>query len=317
VASASDLEVVEQSKQPAATQQVVTTETGVGVQNAVVEAAAPVASDAPQRVTYENGVGVQGAKSDVVVPASSEAAPITQDTKPQSTASLAPAQESVLERSSEVTLSKKKLMPAPVVVAPGMGEPTKYTLGVDDVIEVSVRRHPEFTDHFLINGEGKIQYKFVGDIEIKGLTKTEVKDKIKQILSKFIINPEVDVTIAEYRSKVIYVIGEVGAPGKYYMKADKISLREAVVQAGLPTLSASMRKTQLIRPDKSGKPMEIKVDLYALLYEGKLNLDQDMIPGDVLHVPATIFAKIMRIINPVAQPILQSDTVRRVGTGGF
>jgi len=111
---------------------------------------------------------------------------------------------------------------------------------------------------------------------------------------------------------------KVGAPGKYYMKADKISLREAVVQAGLPTLSASMRKTQLIRPDKTGRPVEKRVDLYALLYEGKLNLDQDMFPGDVLVVPATLFAKIARIINPIAQPVgAASGTASKVYTGGF
>lgn len=209
-------------------------------------------------------------------------------------------------------------MPLPPTGAPsGVGEPTRYTLGPDDLIEIIVRRHPEFSGNYPINAEGKIQYKFVGDIEIKGLTKTEVKDKITGILSKFVINPDVDVTILEYRSKVIYVIGEVGAPGKYYMKADKVSVREAVVQAGLPMLSASMRKTQLIRPDKSGRPKEKRIDLYALLYEGKLNLDQDMYPGDVLVVPATLFAKIARIINPVVAPIGGADTLRRIGTGGI
>lgn len=208
--------------------------------------------------------------------------------------------------------------PAVAAVSSAIGEPTKYTLGPDDIIEVIVRRHPEFSDKYLVNGEGKIQYKFIGDIEVRGLTKIELKEKLTQILGKYIISPDVEVTILEYRSKVIYVIGEVGAPGKYYMKADKISLREAVVQAGLPTLSAAMRRTTLIRPDKSGKPQQIKIDLYALLYEGKLNLDQDMYPGDVLVVPATLFAKITRIINPVTQPIAQSsDTARRVYTGGF
>ena len=179
-------------------------------------------------------------------------------------------------------------------------EPTRYTLGAEDVIDIAVRRHPEFSDRFPINAEGKIQYKFVGDIEVEGMTKTEVKDLITKILAKYIITPEVDVTILEYRSKVIYVIGEVGRPGKYYMKADRISLREAVVQAGLPTLSASMRRTTLIRPDKSGDPEQSTVDLYALLYEGKLDLDREMQPGDVVVVPATLFAKIFRVISPVA-----------------
>lgn len=212
----------------------------------------------------------------------------------------------------------KKLMPPPQETGPqGTGEPTRYTLGPDDVIEINVRRHPEFSNTYSVNAEGKIQYKFVGDVEIKGLTKTEVKEKIAKILNKYILSPEVDVTIVEYRSKIIYVIGEVGAPGKYYMRADKISLREAMVQAGLPTLSASMRRTQLIRPDKSGKPFTKTIDIYALLYEGKLNLDIDMLPGDVLVVPATLFAKIARIINPIAGPVATSDTLRRAGTGGI
>lgn len=212
----------------------------------------------------------------------------------------------------------KKLMPPPPPLAsPGVGEPTRYTLGPDDIIEIIVRRHPEFSGTYSINAEGKIQYKFVGDVEIKGSTKTDVKEKIAKILNKYILTPEVDVTIVEYRSKVIYVIGEVGAPGKYYMRADRISLREAMVQAGLPTLAASMRRTQLIRPDKSGKPFTKTIDIYALLYEGKLHLDIEMLPGDVLVVPATLFAKIARIINPVAGPVVTSDTLRRAGTGGI
>ncbi len=245
------------------------------------------------------------------------------EVKQEATATVAPVVSetgaSIVRATDQENAPSKKVMPMPAPIAPAssMGEPTHYTLGPDDIIEIIVRRHPEFSGIYPINAEGKIQYKFVGDIEIKGLTKTEVKEKIAKILSKFIINPDVDVTINEYRSKIIYVIGEVGAPGKYYMKADKISLREAVVQAGLPTLSASMRKTQLIRPDKSGKPLEKRVDLYALLYEGKLNLDLDMMPGDVLVVPATVFAKVMRIINPVAQPVMTSDSMRRVATGGI
>jgi protein involved in polysaccharide export with SLBB domain len=252
-------------------------------------------------------------------PVIQEAAAVVGEVKTQVPAQEAKS-EAVMVKAKDDTIPvvAKKVMPLPTVVPQsGIGEPTRYTLGPDDVIEIIVRRHPEFSDKFLINGEGKVQYKFVGDIEVRGLTKTEVKDKIIQVLSKFIISPDVEVTILDYRSKIIYVIGEVGAPGKYYMKADEISLREAVVQAGLPTLSASMRRTQLIRPDKSGKPKIKTIDLYALLYEGKLNLDQIMFPGDVLVVPATVFAKIMRIVNPITAPVASSDTLRRAATGGI
>jgi protein involved in polysaccharide export with SLBB domain len=247
---------------------------------------------------------VVGEKAEVTAPVVAAAA--------QATPSITRAEDETMLTAAQ---RGKKVMPAPPKVAVKTDEPTRYTLGPDDIIEIVVRRHPEFSDKFIVNAEGKIQYKFVGDIEVKGMSKTELKERITQVLSKYIITPDVDISILDYRSKVIYVIGEVGAPGKYFMKADKISLREAVVQAGLPTLSASMRKTFHIRPDKNGKPNQERVDLYALLYEG--NLDRDMQPGDVVYVPATIFAKIMRIISPITSTVASSDTIRRAGTGGI
>lgn len=195
-------------------------------------------------------------------------------------------------------------------------EPLKYTVGPDDVILIDVRRHPEFSGEYTINSEGKIQYKFVGDIPVSGLTKLELKDKLISILAKYVIDPDIDVTISQYRSKVIFIVGEVGAPGKYYMRADTISLREAVVQAGLPTLSASLRRTSLVHPNTNGKPKTENVDLYKLIYEGKLDLDKEMLPGDVLYVPATVFAKVMRVISPVAAPVSPVQTIERAATGG-
>lgn len=212
----------------------------------------------------------------------------------------------------------------PVVATVGMPneEPVKYTLGPEDVIVIDVRRHPEFGGAYAINSEGKIQYKYVGDIHISGLTKTQVKQKFTQLLSSYIVEPTVEVTIAEYRSKVFYVIGEVGRPGKFYMMADEIPIREAVVQAGLPLMSAALKKTKLITPDASGKPVTKSVNLDKLLYKGDLKGNLLMHPGDVLYVPATFLTKVMRVISPVAQPVgtvasTAGSTASLAATGGI
>lgn len=182
-------------------------------------------------------------------------------------------------------------------------DPLKYTLGPDDVLQIDVMRHPEFSGTYPINMEGKLQYKFVGDIDVNGLTKKELEEKIKSIISNFVVSPEINVTILEYKSKVIYVLGEVGQPGRYYMRSENIPVREAVVQAGLPTLSAAMRRCRLVTPDKNGKVRTKSVDLYAILYGGDLRRNIDMRPGDVLYVPATVMAKIIRVINPVTATV--------------
>ena len=199
---------------------------------------------------------------------------------------------------------------------PGTGSdaPSKYTLGINDVIEIVVARHPEVSGQYGINNEGKIQYEFVGDIKIAGMTKNEVTENISQILSKYIISPDVTIKITGYNSKVVYVIGEVGQPGKIYMRGDTISVREALVQAGLPLLSAKTGDGRLITPAADGKPLIKKINVQKLLYEGDLRENLVMKPGDTLYVPPTFLAKALRAIQPVAAPI---GTARTVYTGGL
>jgi polysaccharide export outer membrane protein len=184
-----------------------------------------------------------------------------------------------------------------------VSEEVIYTLGPDDVIEIAVQRHPEFSGTFPINLEGKIQYEFVGDVEVTGLTKKELEAKIKKLIGGYVVNPEVNVTILEYRSKVFYVLGEVGRPGKFYMRSESIPVREAIMEAGLPTIAAAMRKCRLISPAKEGKSKTKSVDVYSLLYAGDLERNIDMKPGDVLYVPSTVMAKVFRTIAPITEPV--------------
>jgi polysaccharide export outer membrane protein len=182
-------------------------------------------------------------------------------------------------------------------------DPLNYTLGPDDVIDIAVMRHPEFSGVYPVNQEGKIQYKFVGDMEVVGLTKAELEQRIRDVLSVYVKEPEVSVTVTEYKSKYFYVLGEVGVPGKYYMRGETITVREAAFEAGLPTSSAAMRKCRLISPSYKGKPNIRKVDLYSVLYGGNLRKNINMTPGDVLYVPSTVMAKVIKVINPVASTV--------------
>ncbi len=194
-------------------------------------------------------------------------------------------------------------------------EQINYTLGPEDVIDISVARHAEFSGIFPVNQEGKIQYKFIGDIDVNGYTKKELEARIRNIISTYVVDPQIDVTIVDFRSKAIYVIGEIGMPGKYYIRSDKIPIREAVMQAGLPTVGAAMRKCRVITPGPPGKIRTKYVDVYAILYGGKLKYNIDMKPGEVLYIPSTIMAKLMRVFAPITSPVISAaDTQTAVET---
>ena len=194
---------------------------------------------------------------------------------------------------------------------------SKYTLGIEDVIQVSVLRHPEVSGQYVINGEGNIQYEFIGDVQVIGLTKDEIAKLLVEKLSNYIISPEVTVKIAGYNSKVVYVIGEVGRPGKIYMRGNTITIREALVQAGLPLLSAKGGKTLLITPSSDGHPQQKNVNVDKLLYKGDLRENLVMSPGDTLYVPPTLMAKALRVIQPVAAPVGTASGLGRTVTTGF
>lgn len=209
----------------------------------------------------------------------------------------------VSETTSSVDINLDAL---PVIQAPPatVAEAMKYTLGPDDVIEIDVRRHPEFSGQYPVNSEGKIEYKFVGDVLVAGLTKLELQERLAKILSEYIVEPDVNVRIVAYLSKVFYVVGEVNGPGKFYMKGNTIPVREALVAAGLPAVgSSAMRKCRLITPNIKGRQSFKYVNAYELLYGGDLGQNVDMKPGEVLYVPSSLMAKVIRVISPVTNAV--------------
>jgi len=183
---------------------------------------------------------------------------------------------------------------------------SRYTLGTNDVLTITVQRHPEVSGKYAINKEGKIQFEFVGDILISGMTKEQAAVVIIRSLGKYILKPDVTVVITEYNSKLVYVVGEVGLPGKIYMRGDTISVRDALLAANLPQLTASTENATLFTPSDNGKVVLKKVNVYALLYKGDLRQNYVMKPGDTLYLPATLWAKVARFLNPVTQPVGQA-----------
>lgn len=189
-----------------------------------------------------------------------------------------------------------------------IGEGELYTLGKGDVIEIIVRNQPEFSGKFVIGPDGNIQYRFVGDIKAEGLTKEELKRVLVEKLKKYVKIPEVSVAILEYRSKFVYILGEVNRPGKYPMMGDKVSLRDAIIAAGLPRDTAALRRVYVIKPDKK-KPVYKKVDLYKLLYKGILKEDVTLTPGDLVVVPATVPSEINKALGNLLSPLTRAAVV--------
>ena len=106
---------------------------------------------------------------------------------------------------------------------------------------------------YLVDNEGNINFPILGEIHVGGLTKSECENMIREKIMPYMAleeNPIVTVRMAGYQ---ISVLGEVARPGTFTVSREKISILEALAQAGDLTIYGQRHNVQLIREDASGK----------------------------------------------------------------
>ncbi len=183
-----------------------------------------------------------------------------------------------------------------------------YTLGPDDVVHIAVRNQRELTGVYAIGRDGKIQLGFIGDLNVNGLTKEQLAKQVEAALKRYIRIPQVNVTIIGFNSKAIYILGRVARPGKYAMRGDTIKLRDAVIAAGLLVQHAKLRKVHIIKSD-AAKPTYRIVDLQNVLYKGKMEQNVDLVQGDIVVVPTTIWGGINDFLTSILSPTTHAGSV--------
>ena len=104
---------------------------------------------------------------------------------------------------------------------------------------------------YLVDRQGNIEFPVLGIIHVEGLTKQEVAYQIKSRLNEQRMIPDAIVTVDIMNFKIT-VIGEVNGAGTQNVIDEKITLFDAIIQAGGVTTNASMGDIQVIREERRG-----------------------------------------------------------------
>ncbi len=94
-------------------------------------------------------------------------------------------------------------------------DPSTYVIGPLDILLIKVFRDTDFTGQYGVRPDGRITLSLVGDMQAAGLTPERLAAQVKQALSNYIINPDVNVSVLQVNSKTYSVTGEVNRPGRY------------------------------------------------------------------------------------------------------
>lgn len=159
-----------------------------------------------------------------------------------------------------------------------------YQIGPGDLLNVKVMQAPELDSEARVNSQNTISLPLLGAVEVAGLTAVGAQDRISVLLSeKYMHDPHVVVSIAEYKSKRVAVIGSVQTPGTYELLG-KGSLLDALAQAGGLADDAS-EIAYVTRKDRAGNEKSVEIDLDLLLDKGQSDLNIPIHMGDVVYIP--------------------------------
>ena len=162
------------------------------------------------------------------------------------------------------------------------GLPEKITLQEGDVVKITFPDAPNLNTTAKISRDGTIRLPSIGEIQVAGMTSSEVE---KALLAKYadqIISKEISVSI-ESANFQIYVTGAVMHPGKVLSDRPLTAL-EAVLEAGGPDYSRANLKDVKITRKFKGRTEHFKVDVQSML-SGKSTESFDLRPNDILFVP--------------------------------
>ena len=167
----------------------------------------------------------------------------------------------------------------------------EYRVGPGDILSIIVYDHPELTipageqrsaadTGNLVNPDGTIFYPYTGRIRVDGQTVDEIRENITTLLSEYIRDPQIEVRVAQFNSKFVFVTGAVNKPGRVALRNTPLTLIDAIQLASGFAPNANHHELKITRQNQTAA-----VSSYELLKAGDLSQNIILRPGDLIHVP--------------------------------
>lgn len=177
-----------------------------------------------------------------------------------------------------------------------LATPQNYMLGPGDVVNVDVWGASQENVSETISPDGTITIEGIGVIQLGGLTVSQAKSRLKQVLGPRYQGSKIDLTLGQTRTITVSVMGEVKMPGTFTMSAFA-TVYNALYMAGGPNEIGTLRNVKVYRKGK----LISNVDVYDFLLNGKLSGDVRLQDNDVITVSP--YESLVNITGKVKRPM--------------
>jgi polysaccharide biosynthesis/export protein len=190
-----------------------------------------------------------------------------------------------------------------------LGFQTDYKVGRQDVLSIEVAEDPDFKKEGPVSEKGTIKYGVLGELKVEGMGVAEIAELIRGELQrrKLFTDPSVSVSVKEFRSQSVTILGEVGKMGRYFLRGPQ-KLLDVLAEAGGPTADAG--DVVITRSGESavgGEPKDIVIKSNELLRDATL-----LRSGDVILVKKKEIAQVYvsgEVVSARAMPYAEGMTV--------
>jgi len=131
------------------------------------------------------------------------------------------------------------------------------------VIDVFVWKEPDLTMTVVVRPDGRISLPLANEMGAEGKAAVELQQEIAARLSKYVVQPVVNVMVKQVNSLKISVLGEVRRPDVYRIK-NRVTVLDAIAMAGGFTDLARPNKVIVLRQTPTG-PQRIKINIKQLV----------------------------------------------------
>jgi polysaccharide export outer membrane protein len=177
------------------------------------------------------------------------------------------------------------IVPSVLAAQDGQSSPSsRYQLRSGDVLGLNFPFVPDFNQTITVQPDGFVTLRALGTIRVESLTVPEVSDKLRVEYSTILQNPLLTVELKEFEKPYFVVAGEVERPGRYELHSETTATQALAIAGGMKD-RAKYSDAVILRRLPEGGVESKRLNLKAMLKEGRLNADLPLRPGDMLFIP--------------------------------
>jgi polysaccharide export outer membrane protein len=192
-----------------------------------------------------------------------------------------------------------------------------YVIGPQDVLTITSYDQSDLSGRYTVDSDGSFTYALIGRVTAGGLTLRDLEAQLKKRLRDegYFNNPQITVSIDQYKSQKVFIMGEVRTPGPVTLTGG-MSLVEALARAGstLPTASGeavivrASAKDGPTLPSQADTENVVRINLRDL-ENGVLSQNAALTDGDTIFVPRAESVYVFgQVKNPGAYPLQSRNT---------